>query len=122
MKVLVDMNLSPRWAERIQAAGIECIHWSSVGARTAPDPEVLEWARRNGHLVLTQDLDYGAILAASGAGGPSVMILRVSALPDEPMVFRVIAALRGASEDLEKGAIVTLDAARSRIRILPVRD
>jgi hypothetical protein len=29
MKVLVDMNLSSRWAERIQAAGIESIQIGS---------------------------------------------------------------------------------------------
>jgi predicted nuclease of predicted toxin-antitoxin system len=120
MKVLVDMNLSPRWAERIQAAGIESVHWSSVGARTAPDPEVMDWARRNGYLVLTQDLDLGAILASSRAGGPSVVILRMSALPDDAAVSRTVAVLRGAADDLKKGAVVSVDSARSRVRILPI--
>jgi predicted nuclease of predicted toxin-antitoxin system len=31
MKVLVDMNLSPRWVPLMAAAQIEAVHWSSVG-------------------------------------------------------------------------------------------
>jgi len=27
MKILVDMNLSPRWVEFLANAGIEAIHW-----------------------------------------------------------------------------------------------
>jgi hypothetical protein len=37
MKVLVDMNLSPRWVDAFTDAGIEAAHWSSLGARTAAD-------------------------------------------------------------------------------------
>src|SRR5712691_7383320 len=43
MKVLVDMNLSPRWAAEFRSRGFESIHWSQVGAATAPDEEVLSW-------------------------------------------------------------------------------
>jgi predicted nuclease of predicted toxin-antitoxin system len=37
MKVLVDMNLSPRWALVLARAGIEAAHWSALGAATAPE-------------------------------------------------------------------------------------
>jgi predicted nuclease of predicted toxin-antitoxin system len=80
----------------------------------------MDWARRNGYLVLTQDLDLGAILASSRAGGPSVVILRMSALPDDTTVSRIVAALHEAAADLEKGAVISVDAARSRVRILPI--
>lgn len=31
MKLLVDMNLSPRWVKLLADADIEAIHWSSIG-------------------------------------------------------------------------------------------
>ena len=30
MKLLIDMNLSPRWVERLSAASLTAVHWSSV--------------------------------------------------------------------------------------------
>ncbi len=37
MKLLVDMNLSPRWVNLLADAGIEAAHWSMLGARNAPE-------------------------------------------------------------------------------------
>ena len=42
MKLLVDMNLSPSWVDRLARHGFEAVHWSTIGAATAPDmPELL---------------------------------------------------------------------------------
>jgi predicted nuclease of predicted toxin-antitoxin system len=54
MKLLVDMNLSPRWVSFLAASQIESVHWSSVGAATAPDSEIMAYARVHGYVVLTQ--------------------------------------------------------------------
>lgn len=35
MKLLVDMNLSPRWIGVLAHAGIEAAHWSTLGAKSA---------------------------------------------------------------------------------------
>ena len=32
MKVLIDMNLSPRWATVLTHAGLEAVHWSRLGS------------------------------------------------------------------------------------------
>src|SRR5207253_324838 len=65
MKLLVDMNLSPRWASFLAASRIESTHWSLVGAVTATDVEIMEYAREHGYIVLTHDLDFSAILAVT---------------------------------------------------------
>jgi predicted nuclease of predicted toxin-antitoxin system len=44
MKLLVDMNLSPRWIGLLQDAGWEAVHWSAVGKVSAPDSEVMAYA------------------------------------------------------------------------------
>jgi len=31
MKLLLDMNLPPRWVNFLSGQGIECVHWSDVG-------------------------------------------------------------------------------------------
>lgn len=53
MKVLVDMNLSPDWAEFLTAAGFQAVHWSNVGPGDAPDDELMQWAANHDHVVLT---------------------------------------------------------------------
>ncbi len=43
----------------------------------------MDWARPSGYVVFTHDLDFGALLAASHAGGPSVIQVRAQdVLPD----------------------------------------
>jgi predicted nuclease of predicted toxin-antitoxin system len=72
VKLLVDMNLSPSWVDRLARHGFEAVHWSTIGAATAPDVEIVTWA--NGHqFVVTNDLDFSAILAATGGASPSVV-------------------------------------------------
>jgi hypothetical protein len=41
VKLLLDMNLSPRWAEALGEAGFEAVHWSAVGSGGATDVEIL---------------------------------------------------------------------------------
>jgi predicted nuclease of predicted toxin-antitoxin system len=76
MKLLVDMNLSPRWIAFLTAAEHDAVHWSNVGAPDAPDEALMLWAHENGHVVLTQDLDFGTILAAQRVASPSVVQIR----------------------------------------------
>jgi predicted nuclease of predicted toxin-antitoxin system len=41
MKLLVDTNLSPRWVGLLGAAGVDAVHWSTVGPKNAPDTEIM---------------------------------------------------------------------------------
>ncbi len=45
MKLLVDMNLSPRWVVALADAGVEEAHWSMLGAHNAPDPVIMAYAK-----------------------------------------------------------------------------
>jgi hypothetical protein len=53
MKILLDMNLSPRWVETLQAEGWETLHWSQVGDPRASDDVIVGWARQHGFVVFT---------------------------------------------------------------------
>jgi len=120
MKVLVDMNLSPRWAAEFRSRGFESIHWSQVGAATAPDEEVLSWCAAHGHALFTHDLDFGAILAASKGRNPSVVQLRTENVVPEAMLEHVTRALLQVEKDLAHGALVTIEPGRHRVRLLPL--
>jgi predicted nuclease of predicted toxin-antitoxin system len=63
MKFLIDMNLAPRWAEYLLGSGWDAVHWSNIGDATAADSEIMAFALANDYVVLTHDLDCGAILA-----------------------------------------------------------
>jgi predicted nuclease of predicted toxin-antitoxin system len=80
VKLLVDMSLSPRWVETLRLAGHEATHWSTVGVLTAPDRAIMQFARENDFVVVTHDLDFGDILAATGGAKPSVVQIRASGL------------------------------------------
>lgn len=83
MKLLLDMNLPPAWVRFLQEEGFAALHWSTVGDSKATDATTMEWARRAGHVVVTHDLDFSALLAATEATGPSVIQVRTQdVLPD----------------------------------------
>lgn len=120
MKVVVDVNFPASLAASLSSAGVEAVHWTTQGEATAPDAEILAWARREGWVVLTQDLDFPDILAATGADTPSVLLVRDADALAPGLVELVVAALRQCDEALLRGAIVVLDARGRRVRVLPI--
>ena len=120
MKLVVDMNLSPAWCGMLAAAGHDAVHWSSVGAATAPDALVLAWAYAHGYVILTHDLDFGAILAASRGRGPSVVQIRTQDVAPDKLGPMIISALVQCADLLARGALVSIDAETMRARALPL--
>lgn len=62
MKLLVDMNLSPRWVGLLEDAGIKAAHWSALGKKSAPNTEIMAYARVNSYVAFTHDLDFRSSL------------------------------------------------------------
>ena len=120
MKLLVDMNLAPRWVPLLAEAGIEAAHWSTLGTANASDTEIMAFAKTKGHVVLTHDLDFGAILAATHGDKPSVVQIRAENTSPDVIGRKVINALRQMATELEEGALLTIDPNRTRLRILPL--
>jgi predicted nuclease of predicted toxin-antitoxin system len=121
MKVLVDMNLGLGFVAELQALGIEARHWSQVGALDAPDSVIMEWARREGFVVLTSDLDFGALLHSTNGVGPSVIQFRGSDLRVRAILGDLINVLDTFRDLLARGALVTVAGKRVRIVELPVK-
>jgi predicted nuclease of predicted toxin-antitoxin system len=119
-RLLVDMNLSTEWIPLLKAAGHEAVHWSEVGDPRAPDTELMTWASSRGYAVFTHDLDFGTMLALSGADGPSVLQVRCLNVLPEAIGSLVLNLLRSYSDELEQGALIVADERRQRVRILPL--
>jgi predicted nuclease of predicted toxin-antitoxin system len=119
MKILIDMNLSPRWADFLSLNGFEAIHWSEIGFTGAPDTEIMDYAAVNGYTVFTHDLDFGAALAKTHARKPSVIQVRVADLDPKMTAIPIIRLLRQNEDEIKQGALVTIDETKTRIHILP---
>ena len=118
--LLVDMNLSPRWTVFLAEHGIEAHHWSKVGDPKAPDVDIMGYAESHAEVILTHDLDFGAILAATQREKPSVIQLRTENVSPEhagPMVVKAVVQL---SAELDDGVLLTLDPDRVRVAMLPL--
>ncbi len=71
MRLLVDINLSPRWPGVLAEAGFEVVHWSNLGLAYAPDHEIMAFAAEHGYVVFTNDLDFGVILSETRLKDPA---------------------------------------------------
>lgn len=120
VKLLLDMNLSPMWAEELEQDGIFAVHWRTIGRSNAPDSEIFEYAREHDYTVFTHDLDFSAILFHTGATAPSVVQLRCEDTRPAAMKGLVISALRTAANEIARGCLLTIDPRRNRLHLLPL--
>ena len=120
MKLLLDMNLSPAWLAVLAAHGHDAVHWSEVGAADAPDTHIMAWAVSDGRVIITHNLDLTTLLALTGANGPSVVQLQTQDILPDTASDLLLRVLREFTEQLNAGAIVTVEEDRRRVRILPL--
>ena len=121
MKFLIDMNLSPGWVAYLVDAGYEAVHWSNIGRGSESDVDLMHWAAERAYIVLTADLDFSAILAATQRQQPSVIQIRADVPTPSAIGLAVVSAIRQARDDLERGAVLSVDTGRARLRVLPFR-
>ena len=120
IKLLLDQGL-PRSASRLLSqAGIDTIHVAEIGFSTAEDREILAKAKEDGRVVVTLDADFHALLALSGATSPSVIRVRIERLKAEAISNLLLSIVPKCEEELAKGAVVTVETHRIRLRLLPL--
>jgi len=120
VKILIDMNLTPKWCRVLEDEGHEARHWSEIGATNASDETIMCWCRENGFVVFTHDLDYGILLYATRAANPSVIQVRSDDVDPHFLSASVLQALRQAQSEIESGALITVYMDRHRITLLPL--
>ena len=121
MRILLDNNLSPVVGEILRAHSWDVLHIRDLGLASAEDPVVLERARLDVRILVSADTDFGAILAATQAESPSVVLVRrIANRRAAEMARLLIDALPSLAEDLAAGSIVVIGDSTLRIRRLPI--
>ena len=120
MKLVFDMNLTPNWVKWLSDRGFEAVHWDSIGDREARDEEIMTWAASESRVVVTNDLDFGQILALTHATGPSVVLIRGPKVLPSQVGDVVVGVLTTYTQELEQGALIVIDEVRQRVRLLPL--
>jgi len=120
MRFLADMGISQRVVTALRERGYEAVHLQEQGLGKLPDGEILAKARAEGLVLLTHDLDFGELLAASGGNLPSVIIFRLRDMRADNVNNHLSGILEKHSAALEKGVVCSVTERKVRIRALPI--
>jgi len=113
-------DFAARVVSTLRERGHEAVHLQEQGLGKMPDGEILAKARAEGSVLLTHDLDFGELLAASGGSLPSVIIFRLKDMRAENVNFHLFSILEKQSAALEKGVVCSVSEHKVRIRSLPL--
>ena len=121
IRLLADVHISPKTVGDLQKQGYEIIRSSEVLPANAPDINILEFARTENWVVLTQDLDSSMLVALSRYSQPSLITLRLSSAKPDIVTQKLLDVLPQIEESLQEGSAITIQDESIRIRKLPVR-
>jgi predicted nuclease of predicted toxin-antitoxin system len=121
VRFLVDNALSPELAVRLCRAGHDAIHVRALGLHRADDSVILDRAAAEDRIVVSTDSDFSTLMAHRHGYKPSIIQFRGAGTrrPDA-LAERILAHLPRLVPALESGGIVTFEAARVRVRALPI--
>ena len=120
MRLLADLHISPRTVSHLRRLGYEVVRVSEVLPATASDGDIVAAAIRDDRAVLTQDLDFSALISLSGLTRPSLISLRLASSRIERVNEILEKILPAVEEDAREGVIVTVEDHRVRRRRLPI--
>jgi predicted nuclease of predicted toxin-antitoxin system len=120
VRLLADIHISPRTVAFLRGLGHDVVRVDDVLPNTASDEQIVVVARSQERAILTQDLDFSAIVALSGARGPSLITLRLSSSRVDHVNAVLVRVLPQIGDDLALGTAVTVEEEAIRRRTLPI--
>ncbi|MCU0253779.1 MAG: DUF5615 family PIN-like protein [Acidobacteria bacterium] len=121
MKFLVDNALSPRLADGLRDAGHDAVHVRDLGLAGATDDELFRLAASEKRVLLSEDTDFGTILALRSERRPwALLFRRMSDRSARALLAILLANLDVVSAALDAGAVVVIEPERVRVRRLPI--
>lgn len=120
MKFLADMGISPKTVRYLGDSGHDAVHLHEQGLDTLSDAEIVEKARIENRIILTFDLDFGDLMAASKAKTPSVIIFRLRNMKPINVNNFLHEILISQENTLHQGAIISVTEKQARVRRLPI--
>lgn len=120
MRFLADMGISPNTVAFLRAQGHDAVHLLEVELERLTDSAILEKALQEERILLTHDLDFGELLAASKAQLPSVIIFRLQNMRPARVNSTLAAVLAEHADVLTAGVVISVTEGRLRVRRLPI--
>lgn len=122
MKFLADMGISLKTVDAVRDLGYDAVHLHEEGLDRLPDPDILAKAQQEERVLLTHDLDFGELVAASRVSLPSVVTFRLRNMQLANVNRHLREVINYHQDALNKGAVITVTEGRIRVRLLPIED
>ena len=120
MRFLVDMCVDVRVAEWLRSQGHDTVHLRELGLHRLGNGEIFSKAASENRAVLTFDLDFSEIAALTRGRLASLIVLRLHNARFQHVIDRLSKVLAESAAALEKGAVISVEESRHRVRYLPV--
>lgn len=114
MRFLLDANVQLAVAKALRDDGHDVVRVSDVDPRMT-DPAVLELARAQGRILVTNDKDFGELVFLRARSTRGILLLRLSTGDAEEVAKTVVSLVRGTGDRLEGQFAVVTDR-RLRLR------
>ena len=97
------------------------MHLRDIGLASASDADVFQVALDDDRVIVSEDTDFGTLLALRDATKPSVVLFRgVQDRSAANLLSLLLANLPAIAGDLDADAVVAIENARVRVRRLPL--
>lgn len=120
MRFLADMCVDVRIVEWLRKKRHDATHLRDQGLHRMPNGDIFEKAIQEDRIVITFDLDFGEIAAFAAGRKASVILFRLKNTRTTHVVERLSSVIEGFAAALDKGAIITVEETRYRVRYFPI--
>ena len=120
MEYIADIHISPKTIKLLLDSGFKIRRVSDFLKFTASDYSILDLAVKENKTIITQDLDFSAILAERSTNKPSIITLRLNNVKPLRVAKILQKVLPQIENELNKGCIAIIEEDRIRIRKLPI--
>ena len=120
MKLLLDQGTPRSAASLLRQAGFDAVHTGETGLAEAEDSEIIRRASLEDRVIVTLDADFHSHLALTQACKPSVIRIRIEGLRAEEFSGLLQKVLNQCSDDLNTGAMISVNDFQIRVRRLPL--
>jgi predicted nuclease of predicted toxin-antitoxin system len=121
LRFLADVHISPLTITALRLQGYNISRTTDWLPATATDAEILEFARIEDRIIVTQDLDFSMLIALAKYEQPSLITLRLSSAKPDGVARRLLEVLPRLERELIEGSAITIEDDSVRIRKLPIR-
>ena len=106
-----------RW---LRSDGHDAVHLREESLQRLADPEVFRKSIEEERILLTFDLDFGEIAALSRGIPGKIIVFRLRNTRTATVIARLSSVISHCRAELDSGAVVTVEDARYRVRLLPI--